>query len=266
MASLTSGSQRADHWRPGLVDGVEVERAPGHAPAGRQSGREARPGYAEGEEERADTRGRPRGRRPAGRPAQRVVSLVPSLTEALAVTVPDRLVGATEWCTHPAGLDVPRVRGTKNPDHQAIAGPRPRPGGGQPGGEPAGRRRTTAGRGRAGVGDGHRVGRPGPRVAAPAAGRRARRRRARVVARRPPPSGPARPSCRPPGWSSRSGGILGWWWARAPSAVTWWPGWAWPTLFGADHGALSQGGDRRPGRPVARSGRCCPTSPTPSPP
>jgi ABC-type Fe3+-hydroxamate transport system substrate-binding protein len=54
------------------------------------------------------------------RPPRRVVSLVPSLTEALAVTVPDRLVGATEWCTHPAGLDVPRVRGTKNPDRAAI--------------------------------------------------------------------------------------------------------------------------------------------------
>jgi ABC-type Fe3+-hydroxamate transport system substrate-binding protein len=54
-------------------------------------------------------------------PARRVVSLVPSLTEALAVTVPDRLVGATDWCTHPAGLDVPRVRGTKNPDRAAIA-------------------------------------------------------------------------------------------------------------------------------------------------
>jgi len=58
-------------------------------------------------------------------PAQRIVSLVPSLTEALAVTVPDRLVGATDWCTHPAGLDVPRVRGTKNPDRAAITGLRP---------------------------------------------------------------------------------------------------------------------------------------------
>jgi ABC-type Fe3+-hydroxamate transport system substrate-binding protein len=56
------------------------------------------------------------------RPPQRIVSLVPSLTEALAVTVPDRLVGATDWCTHPAGLEVPRVRGTKNPDRSAIAG------------------------------------------------------------------------------------------------------------------------------------------------
>jgi ABC-type Fe3+-hydroxamate transport system substrate-binding protein len=54
-------------------------------------------------------------------PPRRIVSLVPSLTEALAVTVPDRLAGATDWCTHPAGLDVPRVRGTKNPDRAAIA-------------------------------------------------------------------------------------------------------------------------------------------------
>jgi len=60
----------------------------------------------------------------AGAP-RRVVSLVPSLTEALAVTVPDRLVGATDWCTHPAALDVPRVRGTKNPDRAAIAALRP---------------------------------------------------------------------------------------------------------------------------------------------
>jgi ABC-type Fe3+-hydroxamate transport system substrate-binding protein len=56
---------------------------------------------------------------------RRIVSLVPSLTEALAATVPDRLVGATEWCTHPAGLAVGRVRGTKNPDHAAIGALRP---------------------------------------------------------------------------------------------------------------------------------------------
>lgn len=52
--------------------------------------------------------------------ARRVVSLVPSLTEALAHTRPAALAGATEWCTHPADLDVPRVRGTKNPDRRAI--------------------------------------------------------------------------------------------------------------------------------------------------
>ncbi|TBR17728.1 MAG: cobalamin-binding protein, partial [Chitinophagaceae bacterium] len=45
----------------------------------------------------------------------RVVSLVPSLTEAVAVTAPGLLVGATDWCTHPADLDVPRIGGTKNP-------------------------------------------------------------------------------------------------------------------------------------------------------
>ena len=55
------------------------------------------------------------------RPPRRIVSLVPSLTEAFAASVPDRLVGATDWCTHPADLDVARVRGTKNPDRAAIA-------------------------------------------------------------------------------------------------------------------------------------------------
>jgi ABC-type Fe3+-hydroxamate transport system substrate-binding protein len=58
---------------------------------------------------------------PAIRPVRRVVSLVPSLTESIAVTRPEALVGATTWCTHPAELTVPRVRGTKNPDLTAIA-------------------------------------------------------------------------------------------------------------------------------------------------
>ncbi len=52
--------------------------------------------------------------------ASRVVSLVPSITEATASADRAALVGATEWCTHPADLDVPRVRGTKNPDLTAI--------------------------------------------------------------------------------------------------------------------------------------------------
>ncbi len=50
----------------------------------------------------------------------RVVSLVPSITEAVAVSLPGALVGATDWCTHPAGLDVTRVGGTKNPDVDAV--------------------------------------------------------------------------------------------------------------------------------------------------
>lgn len=52
--------------------------------------------------------------------ADRIVSLVPSLTEAIGATDRTRLVAATDWCTHPADLDVPRIRGTKNPDVEAI--------------------------------------------------------------------------------------------------------------------------------------------------
>lgn len=62
---------------------------------------------------------------PVARPARRVVSLVPSLTEAIALTRPEALVGATDWCTHPADLDVARVRGTKNPDLAAVRALRP---------------------------------------------------------------------------------------------------------------------------------------------
>jgi ABC-type Fe3+-hydroxamate transport system substrate-binding protein len=62
---------------------------------------------------------------PVSRPAGRVVSLVPSLTESVALTRPAALAGATDWCTHPPGLDVPRVRGTKNPNLAAITALRP---------------------------------------------------------------------------------------------------------------------------------------------
>jgi ABC-type Fe3+-hydroxamate transport system substrate-binding protein len=65
--------------------------------------------------------------RPVAVPAHvtRVVSLVPSLTEAIAVTAPGLLAGATDWCTHPPGLDVTRVGGTKNPDVTRVAGLHP---------------------------------------------------------------------------------------------------------------------------------------------
>ncbi|MFE9693806.1 helical backbone metal receptor [Micromonospora sp. NPDC005806] len=55
----------------------------------------------------------------------RVVSLVPSLTEAVALTRPEVLVGATDWCTHPAGLDVARVGGSKYPDLDRVLALRP---------------------------------------------------------------------------------------------------------------------------------------------
>jgi ABC-type Fe3+-hydroxamate transport system substrate-binding protein len=54
------------------------------------------------------------------RSPRRVVSLVPSLTEAVAVTAPGLLVGATDYCTHPADLDVPRVGGSKYPSVAAV--------------------------------------------------------------------------------------------------------------------------------------------------
>lgn len=53
-------------------------------------------------------------------PARRVVSLVPSLTESLASVDVEALVGATDWCAHPADLECLRVRGTKNPDIKKI--------------------------------------------------------------------------------------------------------------------------------------------------
>ena len=48
------------------------------------------------------------------------MSLVPSLTESVALSAPGLLVGATDWCTHPADLDVARVKGTKNPDVPGV--------------------------------------------------------------------------------------------------------------------------------------------------
>lgn len=51
---------------------------------------------------------------------KRIVSLVPSLTEALEATQPGIVSAATDWCTHPADLDCARIRGTKNPNVDAI--------------------------------------------------------------------------------------------------------------------------------------------------
>src|ERR1700759_4901306 len=51
--------------------------------------------------------------------------LVRSPPESVAPPRPGALAGATDWCTHPADLDVPRVRGPKNPDLAAIRALRP---------------------------------------------------------------------------------------------------------------------------------------------
>jgi len=58
-------------------------------------------------------------------PARRVVSLVPSLTEAIAASRPGVLAGATDYCTHPADLDVARVGGSKYPSIERILALRP---------------------------------------------------------------------------------------------------------------------------------------------
>src|SRR2546422_9072956 len=54
---------------------------------------------------------------------QRIVSLVPSLTEALfALGAGERLVGVTDYCTHPPEgvAQVTKVGGTKDPHLEAI--------------------------------------------------------------------------------------------------------------------------------------------------
>lgn len=51
-------------------------------------------------------------------PPRRVVSLVPSVTEGVAAT--GLLVGATDYCVHPADLAVRRVGGSKYPDIDAV--------------------------------------------------------------------------------------------------------------------------------------------------
>ncbi|GAA2972696.1 helical backbone metal receptor [Actinokineospora diospyrosa] len=56
---------------------------------------------------------------------RRVVSLVPSLTEAVEVSAPGLLVGATDYCTHPSTLDVTRVGGSKYPDLARVRDLRP---------------------------------------------------------------------------------------------------------------------------------------------
>ena len=65
-----------------------------------------------------DALGRPFELRDAPR---RVVSLVPSLTETLFdLGAGDAVAGITDFCIFPAGLDLPRVGGTKNPSIERI--------------------------------------------------------------------------------------------------------------------------------------------------
>jgi ABC-type Fe3+-hydroxamate transport system substrate-binding protein len=62
---------------------------------------------------------------PLSGPPRTVVSLVPSLTDAIEATSPGLVTGATDYCTHPASLDVPRVGGSKYPNVDAVLDLRP---------------------------------------------------------------------------------------------------------------------------------------------
>ena len=56
-------------------------------------------------------------------PPRRIISLVPSITETLfALGIGERVVGVTEYCTHPpdAVATVPKIGGTKNPQLETI--------------------------------------------------------------------------------------------------------------------------------------------------
>ncbi len=62
---------------------------------------------------------------PLTAPPKRVVSLVPSLTDAIEASSPGMVAGATDYCTHPVSLDVPRVGGSKYPRVDAVLDLRP---------------------------------------------------------------------------------------------------------------------------------------------
>lgn len=56
---------------------------------------------------------------------RRVVSLVPALTDALEASEAGLVIGATDYCTHPPELDVPRVGGSKYPNVDDVLALRP---------------------------------------------------------------------------------------------------------------------------------------------
>jgi ABC-type Fe3+-hydroxamate transport system substrate-binding protein len=62
---------------------------------------------------------------PLAAPPRTVVSLVPSLTDAIETSRPGLVAGATDYCTHPPGLDVPRVGGSKYPRVAGVLALRP---------------------------------------------------------------------------------------------------------------------------------------------
>ena len=197
-------------------------------------------------------------------PARRVVSLVPSLTEAIAVTTPERLVGATDWCTHPADLDVRRVRGTKNPDRAAIEALRPDL---VVVNQEENRRLDVERLRAAGVNVWVTVIESVPQALASM-----RRLFTEPFGTDPPDwllaaerSGPCPPRLPDGGSSCRSGVTRGWSSGPGRSPVICWRGWAWTTPSPTAQGAIR----RWASRTFTAAGPtwwCCRTSPTSSPP
>lgn len=62
---------------------------------------------------------------PLEKPPERVVSLVPSLTDAIETSAPGLVIGATDYCSHPPSLSVPRMGGSKYPRVDAVLELRP---------------------------------------------------------------------------------------------------------------------------------------------
>ena len=198
------------------------------------------------------------------RPATRVVSLVPSITEALVSVRRSAVVGATDWCTHPADLDVTRVRGTKNPDLAAIRALSPDlvVANKEENRELDVRRLREAGvpvwvtdieTVPQAIASLERLFDDGARLGAAGLAGRGPRALVRSAA-----------AGHPSAWRSRSGATRGWWSAARRSPATWPAGWGWRTSTRRTPSATPTSSSPTWTRP-ARTSCCCPTSPTSSP-
>ena len=108
MRRLRRGSSRAGRW----AAGARRSRAT----------RTCSPSWRGRRAVHADDLGEPV---PLDAPPRTVVSLVPSLTDAIETSRPGLVAGATDYCTHPPDLDVPRVGGSKYPRVDDVLALRP---------------------------------------------------------------------------------------------------------------------------------------------
>ena len=182
MASLTSGFHRADHWA--------LASSMGSKPRGSRHGGDATPTGSVWIRWPARRRPMPTLDDDLGHPIRtRAASAQVDLAGPVDHRGPGRhragCAGGSDRLVHPP-VRSRRGSGTGN-EEPGPWGDRPtpaRPGRRQPGGEPPHRRRTPESCRDPGMGHGRRIGRPGPRLAAPTAGRRARGRRTGLAGHR----------------------------------------------------------------------------------